>query len=202
MAPETADALVLYGKALLGNAIAQSAVLGGGPDGQPAEQTEAAVRKSSLFSFPDPKRNSTLIPAESAVAGPSSVTAPTAANWKFSFGGDEPDDEGEGDQEEEGEEDDGVAGVDRDDELEDAFNVLDMARAIFAKMDGNEAKQKRADVHKLLGEVAQESGECGFDVFWELFRLLTATRDRRAIRQCRDRVSKRSRHSQGDPTAS
>lgn len=47
MAPETADALVLYGKALLGNAITQSAVLGGGPDGQPAEQTEAAVRQYS-----------------------------------------------------------------------------------------------------------------------------------------------------------
>lgn len=99
---------------------------------------------------------------ENAVAGPSSGAAATASNWKFSFGGDAPDDdddedgegdEGDGDDEEEG----AGAAVDRDDELENAFISLDMARAIFEKMDGDEAKQKRADVHKLLGEVAQES---------------------------------------------
>lgn len=48
MAPQCGDAFLLYGKALLYNAIAQSAVLGGGPEGQSKQETEQAVRESTL----------------------------------------------------------------------------------------------------------------------------------------------------------
>ncbi|KAM0786536.1 hypothetical protein ACM66B_001993 [Microbotryomycetes sp. NB124-2] len=141
-APECAEPLVLYGKALLNNAIAQSAVLGGGPDGHSKEETEEAAQNAAGSS-------------SAAAAGPS-----TSRN--FSFGGDAPDDEddedGEGEDDDD-EDDEGVAAVDRDDELEAAFGVLDMARTIYEKMDTKEAKLKRADVHKLLGEVAQESAQ-------------------------------------------
>lgn len=47
LAPECGDALILYGKALLYNAIAQSAVLGGGPGGETKQETEQVVRESS-----------------------------------------------------------------------------------------------------------------------------------------------------------
>lgn len=97
------------------------------------------------------------------MAGPSSGAQPlSAATWKFSFGGDAPDDEeegGDGGEEGEGSDDEDGAGVDRDDELEGAYAALDMARAIFRKVEGDEAKIKVADVHKLLGEVEQESSE-------------------------------------------
>lgn len=98
------------------------------------------------------------------MAGPSSGAQPiSAANWKFSFGGDAPDDEdedgGEGadGDEEEGEEE--GTGVDRDDELESSFAALEQARLVFSKMEGDDAKIKVAEVHKLLGEVEQESSE-------------------------------------------
>ncbi|KAK4049194.1 DNA-dependent ATPase mgs1 [Microbotryomycetes sp. JL201] len=138
-APECAEPLVLYGRALLNNAIAQSAVLGGGPDGHSKEETEEAAQNAAGSS--------------SAAAGPSS-------NRNFSFGGDGPDDEDENEDEEgDDEQEEEAAAVDRDDELEAAFGVLDMARTIYEKMDTEDAKVKRADVHKLLGEVAQESAQ-------------------------------------------
>lgn len=110
---------------------------------------------------------------ENAVAGPSSSGTAGAAqplsasSWKFSFGGDGPDEdeeegEGGGDDEEDGQGDEeeeggGGGGVDRDDELESAFAALEQARIIFSKVEGDEAKIKVAEVHKLLGEVEQES---------------------------------------------
>ncbi|GAA5868053.1 hypothetical protein JCM1840_003667 [Sporobolomyces johnsonii] len=159
LAPESVDALVLYGKALLGNAIAQSAVLGGGAPSAP---------------LPDPSRSSTP-----AAAGASSSSTPAAgpSNAAFHFGGDAEDDE---DDEEEGEgeddEADAAPGADREDDLESAFQVLDLARSIVEKEvddlekslkeeEGTEDKETRrrerkeklADVHRLLGDVATES---------------------------------------------
>lgn len=47
LAPENIDPLVLYGKALLNSAIAQSAVLGGAaPQGEPASGAVSAVLKA------------------------------------------------------------------------------------------------------------------------------------------------------------
>ncbi|KAK4701015.1 HAT1-interacting factor 1, partial [Phenoliferia sp. Uapishka_3] len=136
LAPEAAEAMVLYGKALLNNAIAQSAVLGGGPG--KAEETEEAV--------------------QNAVAGPSTTTGPvTAQSIQFHFGGDaEDEEEGEGDEEEDGEDEE--AHGDKDDDLETAFLMLDTARAIYSKIETKEAKLKLGDVHRLLGDVATEDG--------------------------------------------
>lgn len=84
-----------------------------------------------------------------------SATAPavplTAASIKFSFGGDDPDEEDE-------EEEEGEAEEDKEDDLESAFLMLDTARAIWEKVDSREAREKVAEAHKLLGEVATESG--------------------------------------------
>lgn len=44
LAPENVESLVLYGKALLGSAIAQSAVLGGAAPGAGAGGGEGALR--------------------------------------------------------------------------------------------------------------------------------------------------------------
>lgn len=94
-----------------------------------------------------------------AVAGPSSGPAPpvTAANIQFHFGGDADSDEEE--EEEEAPED---AGGDREDDLEMAFLMFDTARATWAKVDSTEAKTKLAEAHRLLGDVATESGQNGF----------------------------------------
>lgn len=48
---------------------------------------------------------------------------------------------------------------DKEDDLENAFQMLDMARAILEKMTGQEALLKLASVHNALGEVATESGK-------------------------------------------
>lgn len=90
------------------------------------------------------------------MAGPSSG-APTAASMQFHFGGDAEDEE-EGEEEgdeEEGEEEDGG---DKEDDLETAFMMLDMARTIWSKIEGTEAATKCAEAYRLLGDVATESG--------------------------------------------
>ncbi|GAA6010082.1 hypothetical protein JCM10207_007550 [Rhodosporidiobolus poonsookiae] len=165
LAPETVDPLVLYGKALLASAIAQSAVLGGGaPTGEPSDP--AAVSSSAAAAGPS---------GSNATAGPS--------NPSFHFGGDAEDEEEEEEEGDGGDEDgEGAPGADREDDLESAFQVLDMARSIVEKevekvetelkVDAKEnegkgkdalgerrreRKEKLADVHRLLGDVATES---------------------------------------------
>jgi HAT1-interacting factor 1 len=97
-----------------------------------------------------------------AVAGPSTApTAPvTAASIQFSFGGDAEDEEGE--EEEEEEEAPTTTTGDREDDLEMAFLMLDTARATWEKVQGIEAKKKLVEVHRLLGDVASESGSFFF----------------------------------------
>ncbi len=91
--------------------------------------------------------------AAAPVAGPSSGNA--AVNHQFHFGGDEPDDDDEQEEDEPEEEQESV-----EDLLETAFQMLDIARTIYEKSkDQSEAvQQKIADVHRLLGDVATESG--------------------------------------------
>ena len=45
-----------------------------------------------------------------------------------------------------------------EDDLETAFMMLDTARAIYEKVEGDEAKMKVAEIHRLLGDVASEGG--------------------------------------------
>ncbi|KZT65782.1 hypothetical protein DAEQUDRAFT_746903 [Daedalea quercina L-15889] len=149
--PEMADLYFAYGKALLENAITQSSVLG-------KEQAEEAVR---------------------AVAGDSDTAGP----GKFlSFSGDVDEDvesivpgskedvpvdlfgeaqktaerEEEEEEEEEGEEgDDGEP----EDDFNAAWEVLDLARAIFEKRqdENDEVKLKLADTFLALGDVSLET---------------------------------------------
>jgi HAT1-interacting factor 1 len=179
LSPKNVEGLVLYGKALLGSAIAQSAVLGGGAP------TDGGTSDLSL------NQNIALTAKENADAsnGAGSSAQPAVAglsNAAFSFGGDaEEEEEGEGEQGEggEGEEEEGAPGGDREDDLESAFQVLDLARSILEKelerlesegegkgkgKEGDKAdghvkgsektKDLLADVHRLLGDVATESG--------------------------------------------
>lgn len=97
---------------------------------------------------------------ENAVAGPStsSSAAPlTAQSIQFHFGGDAEEQSDEEGEEEEGEGDETMGG-DREDDLETAFLMLDSARAIYEKIDTEEAKGKLAEIHRMLGDVASESG--------------------------------------------
>ncbi|BGP56357.1 hypothetical protein JCM8202_000367 [Rhodotorula sphaerocarpa] len=166
LAPENVEPLILYGKALLGSAIAQSAVLGGAA---PAPAPEAAPEAQSTAT-------GSAGPSSGAGAGaPAASTKDSKPN--FHFGGDAEDDDeqdeedGEGAGEGQGDEDgdgEGAPGGDREDDLESAFQVLDMARATLEKEiaslpakqgdDGLMAKKERlAEVHRLLGDVATES---------------------------------------------
>ncbi|GAA5884722.1 hypothetical protein JCM16303_005246 [Sporobolomyces ruberrimus] len=162
---ENVDALVLYGKALLGNAIEQSAVLGGNavPQGTSATPIESVNPNGATSST-----------NANATAGPS--------NAAFHFGGDaedeEDEEEGEGEREgEDGEEEE------KEDDFEAAFVALDMARRIIeveverleremkevkaedGAKEGKEAKEKEkvvrqeklAEIHRLLGDVSTES---------------------------------------------
>ncbi|GAA5820584.1 hypothetical protein JCM3770_007166 [Rhodotorula araucariae] len=178
LAPENVEALVLYGKALLGSAIAQSAVLGGAA---PQDTAPGATFPTHTYAAG----------SSAAAAGPSASTSGAAAgpsNPKFHFSGDaeeedDEDDEGEGDEPQEGDES-AAPGVDREDDLESAFQALEVARTILqrevdaaesalereakeptvdtARKDALEKdrkvkKEKLADVHRLLGDVATES---------------------------------------------
>ncbi|BGP33273.1 hypothetical protein JCM10296v2_005067 [Rhodotorula toruloides] len=165
LAPENVESLVLYGKALLGCAIAQSAVLGGpapgaGPGGGEGANGDAATGAAGPLN---------------GAAGASSSSTPAAAgpsNPNFHFGGDAEDasgDEGEGadlDEDGEGEDGEGAPAGDREDDLESAFQMLDLARTILTTeigaMEGKEEERRKreeklAEVHRLLGDVATES---------------------------------------------
>lgn len=95
---------------------------------------------------------------DNAEAGPSTALASSAA---FHFGGDAEDEDDE--EEEEGDDDeeegDEQGGGDREDDLETAFLMLDTARAIWEKVDTEEGKAKLAEAHRMLGDVASESGK-------------------------------------------
>ncbi|EED79222.1 predicted protein [Postia placenta Mad-698-R] len=147
-APEMADTYFAYGKALLENAISQSTVLG-------KEQTEEAVQ---------------------AVAG--ELTKPEPSGSKFlSFSGDGDDTDeivpgskedvavdlfGEAqkteEEEEEEEEDDEEEGEPEDD-FNAAWEVLDLARALYERQqdENDEVKLKLADTFLALGDVSLET---------------------------------------------
>ena len=131
MAPETVDALVLYGKALLNNAIANSDVLGSG------KETGAGTPTAPI-------------------AVPS--TESKSANPNIDLGEDEDSDDEAGAEGEEADESANQTTVDADDDLETAFGVLDSARVILERSDTIESKTKRIGVHSLLGDVATENG--------------------------------------------
>ncbi|KAH9933512.1 uncharacterized protein B0H18DRAFT_1115498 [Fomitopsis serialis] len=149
---ETADLYYAYGKALLENAIAQSSVLG-------KEQAEEAVR---------------AVAGESETAGPGKFLSfsgdvdddaePLVPGSKEDVPVDlfgeaqkaaERDEEEEDDEEEEGEEEEGEP----EDDFNAAWEVLDLARAIYEKQqeESDEVKLKLADTFLALGDVSLET---------------------------------------------
>lgn len=102
---------------------------------------------------------------EPPAAGPSQPASTSAPkNPNFHFGGDaedEPEDAPAENEEGEQQQMEGQAGAEeeKEDDLENAFQMLDMARAILSKVDSSEAKLKLAGVHNALGEIATESGQ-------------------------------------------
>ncbi|PPQ62866.1 hypothetical protein CVT24_006264 [Panaeolus cyanescens] len=142
-APETADLYFSYGKALLENAIAQSSVLG-------KEGAEDAPEENQV---PEPNASGPIL-SFSGDAEDMDEGEDKAVDL-FSQGAEE---DGEGEDEEEKEDDD-------DGEPEDDFNaaweVLDLARAIYEKesekSDDEEMKLKLADTFIALGDVSLET---------------------------------------------
>ncbi|GAA5852323.1 hypothetical protein JCM5353_006048 [Sporobolomyces roseus] len=172
---ENVDALVLCGKALLGNAIEQSAVLGGNVN-------------NTSNALPDSIKPDGATSASGSGGGGSSSTNMNAtagpSNSAFHFGGDgeeEEDDDEEGEGEGEGAEGEGQGqegegdGGEKDDDFESAFIMLDLARrSVEVELERLEKekdtleqedkdkvvkgrKEKLAEIHRLLGDVATES---------------------------------------------
>ncbi|KAJ7509708.1 hypothetical protein B0H11DRAFT_1702712 [Mycena galericulata] len=140
-APETADLYFSYGKALLENAIAQSSVLG---KDQPEEDAEDE-------------------PAESSSNGPIlsfSGDADEDAVDLFSAAQNAEDEDAAEREEEEGGED-----AEPEDDFNAAWEVLDLARAIYAKQTGDgeaasgdeDVQLKLADTYIALGDVSLET---------------------------------------------
>ncbi|KAG9124013.1 hypothetical protein FRC07_013194 [Ceratobasidium sp. 392] len=144
--PEFAELLLVYGRALLENAISQNSVLGKEKEG---EATGEAHKDSANG------------------AASSSSSKPTDGRIHFS-GDPESDHEGDGTvdllnaeaedtKDEEGED----AEENDEDEPEDDFNaawdVLDLARAYYDKQEGDDMKLKLAETYMYLGDVSLET---------------------------------------------
>jgi len=65
------------------------------------------------------------------------------------------DEDGEGDDDEED-------GAEPEDDFNAAWEVLDLARAIYIKEEGDDAKLKLADTYIALGDVSLETGNVEF----------------------------------------
>ncbi len=157
-APETADLYFAYGKALLENAISQSGVLG---------------KQDTDDSYEDDKGMLHLLCTR---CPPSCLTRggledANASGAFLSFSGDADDepvdlfaeaqkavDEANAAQAEEEEDEDEDA--EPEDDFNAAWEVLDLARAIFEKQqdESDEVKLKLADVFIALGDVSLETG--------------------------------------------
>ncbi|PPR00520.1 hypothetical protein CVT26_009906 [Gymnopilus dilepis] len=144
-APETADLYFSYGKALLENAIAQSSVLGKDqPQDAPEEDSKVASGSGSGTSGPilsfsgDPEEMEEDQPVD-----------------LFGQAAQEQEEEEEGHEQEQ--EEDGEP----EDDFNAAWEVLDLARAIYDKQhvdDGDdEVKLKLADTYIALGDVSLET---------------------------------------------
>jgi HAT1-interacting factor 1 len=170
-APEMADVYVAYGRALLENAIAQSSVLG--KEQQQQQEGDAAAEGTAANHLTDDDNSDDEMFLSHAEPAPN-------GNKILSFSGDaedeedgddhddhdpavdlfaeasKPDVEGEG-EEEAGE---GADEAEPEDDFNAAWEVLEMARAIYEKqMDGNdEMRLKVADTFIMLGDISLETG--------------------------------------------
>ncbi|KAI9592985.1 hypothetical protein BDF19DRAFT_424944 [Syncephalis fuscata] len=132
-APEYADVLVLYGRALLQNAVEQNGVLG----------QDATAMASTAEDNAD----------DAGGGGGEEKDEKESEDNNDAKEGDDNQEE-QKDNKEEGEEE-------QDEEPSDdfgmAWEILDLARVIYAREDNEESKEKLGDVYMLLGDVSLES---------------------------------------------
>jgi HAT1-interacting factor 1 len=206
-APETADLYFSYGRALLENAIVQNSVLG-------KEQREDAIDQEDsskgnvgdlllLLVWALIRSAAFVSPLTASGSGSGTTNAPI-----LSFSGDaEEMDDGEDHavdlfgkaaavQEEEAAEAEGSEGEEDDVEPEDDFNaaweVLDLARAIYDKQknesDDEEVRLKLADTYIALGDVSLETGLCisiPFSAFFDWLQIISFFLQRSLIKLLR-----------------
>ncbi|KAI2625572.1 hypothetical protein GGR54DRAFT_653948 [Hypoxylon sp. NC1633] len=186
MAPENADILFLYGRALFKVGQSKSDVLGGKPtadksngaaDKKPkAKKSQAQPSTASATKEEEKTEEGVAIVAKNAPESGSKdgEKIPDAKKPLFQFTGDE--DFEDSDEEQEAEEGEGEE--EEDDDLAVAFEILDLARVLFEKslehqdQDNSEGKGKEkaeespaikhikerlADTHDLLAEISLEN---------------------------------------------
>ncbi|TIA89905.1 hypothetical protein E3P99_01800, partial [Wallemia hederae] len=133
MSSESAALLLKYGESLYLHAVSQSNVIGKGED---AEDDGAAAAAEP-----------------SAPSGSGATGQQQQSNLiQLSDDEDEEGDDGEPDGGEGGEEE----GAPDDDDFGAAWEVADLAKVIYQKMDGDDNKLALADAHMLLGDIALE----------------------------------------------
>lgn len=146
--PETADLYFSYGKALLENAISQNSVLGKEQpeDGQSNEHNDSDVNGNGpILSFSGDAED---LDDDADEDPPVDIFAQAAQAIPNPAGGDEDDDQDEEDPQPE-------------DDFNAAWEVLDLARAIYDKQKDetgdDEVKLKLADTYITLGDVSLET---------------------------------------------
>ncbi|KAL1945181.1 hypothetical protein VTO73DRAFT_2801 [Trametes versicolor] len=141
-APEIADLYFAYGKALLENAIAQSGVLGKQDPEDGLEDSSDAANSGAFLSFSGDAEEEHL--GEDVAVDLFADAQKAAAEMDAA------------EEEEEEEEDDDA---EPEDDFNAAWEVLDLARAIYEKHqeDADEVKLKLADTFITLGDVSLET---------------------------------------------
>lgn len=134
--PEAADLYFAYGKALLENAISQTSVLGKDQTDQALPEEEADSKSGAFLSF----------------SGDAEDDEPVDL---FSLAAKRAEEDEEDEDEEDGEGDDGEP----EDDFNAAWEVLDLARALYEKRqeESDDVKLKLAETFLLLGDVSLET---------------------------------------------
>ncbi|RKP07983.1 hypothetical protein THASP1DRAFT_30202 [Thamnocephalis sphaerospora] len=175
-APECADVLLLYGKALLHNAVQQNGVLGSqaGKAAASAEEQEEEMAQSAMPALakilqflgePDMDGDDAQEDEEIVDTGEGSADATGSKepedqdddNDDDDDDDDDDEDGGDGEEGEEGEEEDGEAQDEPGDDFGMAWEILDLARVIYSRQSTEQAKEKLGEVYMLLGDVSLES---------------------------------------------
>ena len=159
-APELADVYFAYGRALLENAISQSSVLGkdqaeealAGDKGKCHNHTKSTVRTDGVgYGTEDEVANKN---AFLSFSGDPEDDEPVDLFGQASKAAEEDDDEDD-ENEEEGD------GGEPEDDFNAAWEVLDLARALYEKQqdESDEIKLKLAETYICLGDVSLETGQ-------------------------------------------
>lgn len=198
---ENADLLYAYGKSLYNVAVSKSDVLGPKVAGENQDSTQKLNEKSNTTTGEDEKDSGNLV--ASAIAQGSSIKqAEDASESKkanstpfFQFTGDENFDESDEEEADGGEENDEAGeSPEEQDDFANAFEVLDLARVLFAQKlkqltisetsdkpseltsEVHKIKERLADTHDLQAEISLE-GERFLDAVSDLRASLELKRE-------------------------